>query len=150
MNLKHKESQLKAIILALEDQKNKEQQEIARINISIQKKNEVINRIRSYRAEYDSSHQVRLSHVVPALLKNMNQFTSRIDEAILNERHAIEMLENDRQRHASYLMIKDQKLKAMRNQLEKIIHAKLIKHENNGQQAEEELITYRMLGAKHE
>lgn len=150
MNIKHKESQLKAIILALEDRKSKEQQEITRITATIKKKEEVISRIHAYRAEYDSSHKIRLSHTIPALLKNMNAFTLRIDEAIIKERQSVEMFERDRQRHASYLMINDQKLKAMQNQLEKIIHAKLIKHENNSQQTEEELITCRMLGDRNE
>ena len=108
-NIKH----VQLINQTLTYEKDKWLKELAIINDKINRKISNIERIRHYQDEYNDDKKLQISRIVPALHKNLTNFSQRIDEIIRDEEAKLEKLTRDRDMMEEKIELMRQKIKLM-------------------------------------
>lgn len=94
--MKNKIKQLSKIVMILEENKKNEMTNLRFMQQAIDKKQEALNRITSYRDDYKNDHFALMSQSMPALMKNKLAFLEKLNVAIISERNNLELIETDK------------------------------------------------------
>lgn len=150
MNLKQSMQQLERVIEVLTREKRSIQDRLASLDTMINNKLGYIAKIEQYRRDYDHSNGLRLSHTVPSLMINFNNFVKKIDISIENEKMAVQKVKDQRAFVETKFIAVEQKIKAVEVLLESKARAIKIKDENSSAEIEEALSMQQQVRSHHE
>jgi flagellar biosynthesis chaperone FliJ len=113
-----KSKNLEMIYKILDEAKNDEVRNLNRIKFHQEKKIASVNRLISYKSEYEKKDYAS-SFVVPALLANKQEFLKKLEQAILVETKQVEVFENEKITSIAKIYSIDCKLKAIQVLIDK-------------------------------
>ncbi len=87
-------AQIKVINNALGKERDKFMSELVKVNAYLETKMTTLKKFTDYLREYSESESYSLSRSVPALSRNMNSFSLRLQQIIMAEEKEIEKLVN--------------------------------------------------------
>lgn len=150
MNLKQSIQQLERVIAVLMREKRSIQERLSSLDTMINNKLGYIGKIEQYRRDYDHSNGSRLSHTVPSLMINFNNFVKKIDTSIENEKIAVQKIKDQRTFVETKFIAVEQKIKAVEVLLESKARALKIKDENSSAEIEEALSIQQQARSQYE
>ncbi len=106
-------AQIKVINNALSKERDRFMSELVKVNAYLENKMTTLKKFTDYLREYADSESFSLSRSVPALSRNMNSFSQRIQEIIMAEEKEVEKLVKLKNEKIKNIEELDRKMKAM-------------------------------------
>jgi len=123
----------------LDKQREKLLVELKSLNFAIQKKNENIERMRAYHAEYQNDTKFALTRAHPSLEKNKDLFINRILTAIVQSETELGYLNANKKQLLTQIEVLKGKIDTMQDYLKKGLAAAARKEEKLEQTALDDL-----------
>lgn len=144
------EGQINIINKSLQFERDKMLQELNRINIYLSRKIASMKKILSYRDEYTKGNKLKISRSVPALLCNLESFTSRIHSLLREEENEIEKAKGMQRTVIGKIEKLDQKIKLMNGYRAEIKYAAMMEKEKIEQRLSDDLSSLTRFKDNHE
>lgn len=113
--------QVRMIAKALEKEKEKYMNELFRLNTTIDKKSNLVEKMSSYLKDYYRDDNLKVTKSHPTLLVNFDNFAKQIQDVIARTKTEIKMLLKSQEILLGKIQNSDQKIKLMNVFEEKII-----------------------------
>jgi flagellar biosynthesis chaperone FliJ len=106
-------AQIKVINDALTREKERFMGELARINIHLENKLNTLHRFMEYIKDYNENANYSMSRTIPALNRNLDSFSKKLQQLILVEEKEVEKLTALRAQKIKHIEEIEQKIKVM-------------------------------------
>jgi len=132
-------AQIKVINNALNKEREKFLFELARINLFIENKLNTLRKFMDYMRDYTEGESFNLSRSIPSLNRNLNSFSTKIQQIILMEEKEIERLLYLKGQKLKNIAEIEQKIKVMDHFEDVAITERHVRMENHEQSSMDEL-----------
>lgn len=122
--------QVNLIQTALNKERDKLLMDLSQINIYMRKKIDSLNRVIAYQKEYSEGSHLNVTRMIPALHKNLDFFSGKIQNIIITEEKEIENLSEAQKSKLKQIEVVDQKIKLMSSFSESILAEMALKADN--------------------